>query len=138
MEAQAGGLKWRPRAANLDLAHLPAPVPLYIRRRALIDECPLYVFSPYLGVGVGGGGLSRSLGHKLLLQISSLGCSKIELSEIAFFDTHPIQNYLIFCIKPVYPPFYVFFTLFGCWGGGGVGAPKGSTAQPACAVFQPR
>ena len=47
-----------------------------------------------------------------------------------------IQNHQISYVKHVLAPLYVFFTLFGCWGGGG--APKGSRAQPAYAVYQPR
>ena len=39
-------------------------------------------------------------------------------------------------VKHVLAPFYVFFTLFGCWGGGG--APKGSRAPPTYAVFPPQ
>ena len=38
-------------------------------------------------------------------------------------------------VKHVLDPLYVFFTLFGCWGGG---ALKGYRAQPANAVLQPR
>ena len=46
-----------------------------------------------------------------------------------FFDIVTTYNDEICCVKHVLAPFYVFFTLFGCWGGGG--APKGSRAQPA-------
>ena len=69
-------------------------------------------FSPYLGVG-GGGGLPRGLGHNLLLQFSSLSSSKMEISEIDFFDTLTIQNDLISYVKHVLAPLNVFFTLFG-------------------------
>ena len=82
-------------------------------------------FSAYLGVG-GGGGLPRGLGRNLL----RLNSSKMEISETDFFDTSTIQNDQISLVKHVLAPIYVFFTLFGCWGGGG-GAPKGSRAQPA-------
>ena len=91
-------------------------------------------FSPYLGVG--GGGVPRGLGRNLLMQFSRLNSSKMEISETDFFDTLIIQNDQISHVKHVLAPFYVFFTLFGCWGGGG-GAPKGSRAQPAYAVFPP-
>ena len=59
----------------------------------------------------------------------------IEFSETDFFDTLTVQNDQISYVKHVLAPLYVFFTLFGCWGGGG--APKGSRAQPAYTVFQP-
>ena len=36
-------------------------------------------FSPYLGVGGGGGGLLRGLGYNLLMQFSSFGSSKMVL-----------------------------------------------------------
>ena len=72
-------------------------------------------FSPYLGVG--GGGLPRGLGHNLLMQFSSLGSSKMEFSKTDFFDTLTIQNDQISYVKHVLAHLYVFFTLFGCWGG---------------------
>ena len=80
-------------------------------------------FSPYLGVG-GGGGVPRGLGRNLLMQFSRLNSSKMEISETGFFDTLTIQNDQISHVKHVLAPFYVFFTLFGCWGGGG-GLPRG-------------
>ena len=58
------------------------------------------------------------------------------ISETDFFDTLTIQNDQISHVKHVLAPLYVFFTVFGCWGGGG--APKGSRAQPAYAVFPPQ
>ena len=69
------------------------------------------------------------------MQFSRLNSSKMEISETDFFDTLTIQNDQISHVKHVLSPFYVFFTLFGCWGGG---APKGSRAQPAYAVFPPQ
>ena len=79
-------------------------------------------FSPYLGVG---GGYQGGQGtHNLLVQFSSLGRSKMEISETDFFDTSTIQNDQISYVKHVVAPLYVFFTLFGCWGGGG-GLPRG-------------
>ena len=94
-------------------------------------------FSPYFGGG--GGGLPRGLGRNLLMQFSRLGSSKMEISETDFFDTLTIQSDQISHVKHVLAPFYVFFflTLFGCLGGGG-GAPKGSRAHPAYAVFPPQ
>ena len=91
-------------------------------------------FSPNLGVGGGGGGAPK---YNLLMQFSRLSSSKMEISETDFFDTLTIQNDQISYVKHVLAPVYAFFTLFGCWGGGG-GAPKGSRVQPAHAVFPPQ
>ena len=57
--------------------YLPTYLPLYMFQWTLKDECPLYVFSPYLGVGAGG--LPRGLGHNLLMQFFSLSTSKMVL-----------------------------------------------------------
>ena len=84
----------------------------------------------------GGGGLPRGLGHNLLMQFSRLSGSKMEISETDFFHTLTIQNDQISYVKHALAPFYHFFTLFGCRGGGG--APKGSRAQPPDAVFPPQ
>ena len=78
------------------------------------------------------GGVPRGLGHNLLMRFSNLSSSKMETSETDFFDTLTIQNDQISYAKHVLAPLDVFFTLFGCGGGG---APKGSRAQPAYAVF---
>ena len=59
----------------------------------------------------------------LLVQFSSLGSSKMEISKSDLFDTLTIQNDQISYIQHVLAPLYVFFTLFGCRGGGGL--PKG-------------
>ena len=48
----------------------------------------------------------------------------IEFSETDFFDILTIQNDQISHVKHVLAPFYVFFTVLGCWGGGG-GLPRG-------------
>ena len=53
------------------------------------------------------------------MQFSSLGSSKMEISETDFFDMLTIQNDQLSYVKHVLAPSYVFFTLFGCWGGGG-------------------
>ena len=80
-------------------------------------------FSPYLGVGGGGGGLPRGLGHNLLMQFSRLSSSKMEISKTDFFDIMTIQNDLMSYVKHVLAPLYVFFTLLGvCVGGGGGGS----------------
>ena len=48
------------------------------------------------------------------------------ISETDFFVILTIQNDEISYVKHVLAPFYVFFTLFGCWGpGGGGGVPTG-------------
>ena len=77
-------------------------------------------FSPNLGAGGGGGGAPK---YNLLMQFSRLSSSKMEISETDFFDTLTIQIDQISYVKHVLAPLYVFFTQFGCWGGGG-GAPK--------------
>ena len=64
-------------------------------------------FSPYLGVG-GGGGLPRGPGHNLLMQSSSLGNSKMGNSY------HPQTVNHVFL--------YVFSPYLGVWGGG---VPRG-------------
>ena len=43
--------------------------------------------------------------------------------ETDFFDTLTIQSDQISYVKHVLAPLYVFFTLFGCWGG--LGLPRG-------------
>ena len=58
------------------------------------------------------------------------------LSQTDYFDILTIQNDQISYVNHVLAPLHIFFTLFGCWGGGG--APKGAGAQPAYAVFQPQ
>ena len=60
-------------------------------------------FSPYLGVA-GGGSTKGSRAHNLLMQFSSLGNSKIEISETDFFDTLTIQNDQISYVKHVLAP----------------------------------
>ena len=86
---------------------------------------PLCLFFTLFGGG-GGGGLPN-----LLMQFSSLGNSKMEISETDFFDTLTIQNDQISYVNHVLAPLCVFFTLFGLGGG-----PKGFRAQPAYAVFR--
>ena len=58
------------------------------------------------------------------MQLSSLGSSKMEISETDFLDILTIQNDQISYVKHVLAPLYVFFTLFGCGGGAG-GLPRG-------------
>ena len=59
------------------------------------------------------------------MQFSRLGSSKMEMSKTDFFDTLTIQKDQISYVKHVLAPLYVFFTLFGCWGGGGGRLPRG-------------
>ena len=47
----------------------------------------------------------------------------MEISKTDFFDIMAIHNDQISDVKHVLDPLYVFFTLFGCWGGGGL--PRG-------------
>ena len=61
------------------------------------------------------------------MQFSGLGSSKMEFSEIDFFHTLTIQNDHISYVKHVLAPLHVFFTQFGCVGGGG--GTKGSRAH---------
>ena len=89
--------------------------------------------APLSGLCTRANGLPRGQGHNLLMQFSRLGSSKMEISETDFFDTLTIQNGQISYGKHVLAPLHVFFTLFGCWRGGG--APKGAGVQPAYALF---
>ena len=85
---------------------------------------------------LGGGELPRGLGHDPLVQFSRLGTSETEIFETDFFNALTIPNDQISYVKHVLGPLYMFFTLSSCWKkGGGGGAPKGSRAQPAHAVF---
>ena len=77
---------------------------------------PIWVLGRGAPVSHSGGG---GLGHNLLRQFSSLGSSKMEVSETDFFDTLTIQNDQISYVKHFLAPLHVFFTLFGCGGGGG-------------------
>ena len=61
------------------------------------------------------------------MQFSSLGSSKMEISETDFFDILTIQNDQISYIKHVLAPLHVFFTLFGCGVGGGSQGGWGTT-----------
>ena len=74
---------------------------------------PLYVFFTLLAVGRGGGGggLPRGPGHYLLMQLSGLGSSKMEISETDLFGTLTIQNDQISYVKHVLAPLFVFFRL---------------------------
>ena len=86
---------------------------------------PLCVFFTLFGCFFLGGGVPRGPGHNRLMQFSNLGNSKMESSKTVFFYIPTIQNDQISDVKRVLAPLYVFFALFGYWGGGG-GAPKGT------------
>ena len=74
--------------------------------------------------GGGGGGAPKGLVHNLLMQLFTLGSSKIEVFETCFFDVVTTQNDHPRYVKHVLGRMYMFFTLFGPGGGGG-GLPKG-------------
>ena len=86
-----------------------------------------YMILPYLGItsGGGGGGAPKGLVHNLLMQVFTLGCSKIELFETCFFDVVTTQNDHPRYVKHVLGRMYVFATLFGYQvrGGGGAAHP---------------
>ena len=85
-------------------------------------------FSPYLGVGVGGGGwLPRGLGQNLLMQFSRLRNSKMEISETNFFYTLTIQNDQISYVNHVLAPFMCFSPYLGV---GVWGPPTGASSSP--------
>ena len=95
--------------------------------------------SPYLGIGCGGGrggGSPKGLVHDLLMQLFTLGSSKIVDSETYFLYIATTQNDHPTYVKHVLGSIYVLFTLFGYWvrGGGGVLSQEIGT-QPAHAVF---
>ena len=72
------------------------------------------------------------------MQFSSLGSSNMEISETCFFDTLTIQKDQISLLcKACFSPSLCVFHPIWVLGGGG-GAPKGSGAQPADAVFWPQ
>ena len=80
---------------------------------------PLFMcFSPYLGVFFcgGGGGVPRGLGHNLLMQLSSLCSSKMEISETDFLNILTIHNYQISYVKYVLDPIHVLWTGARGWG----------------------
>ena len=92
--------------------------------------------SPYLGIGCGGegGGSPKGLVHNLLMQLFTLGSSKIVDSETYFSYIVTTQNDHPTYVKHVLGSIYVLFTLFGYWVRGGGGLLRDGT-QPADAVF---
>ena len=88
-------------------------------------------FSHYLGVGAG----VAPKGSRAQLAYAVFPPQQLKMEiflKLIFFDTSTIQNDQISHVKHVLAPFYVFFTLFGCWGGGGGVAPKGPRAHATC------
>ena len=80
MSEGGGGAELRDRPFPL------APRPLYIGLWTVIARYPLYVFFTLFGCFFwGGGGLPRGPGHNPLMQFSSLGNSKTEISKTKFF-----------------------------------------------------
>ena len=59
------------------------------------------------------------------MQFSGLSSSNMKISETDFFHILTIQNDQISYVKHVLAPLHVFFTQFGCVGGGG-GVPRGA------------
>ena len=57
------------------------------------------------------------VGHNLLMQFSTRGSSKMQISETDFFDNLTIHNDKISYVKHVLDILHVFFTPFGCWRG---------------------
>ena len=75
---------------------------------------PVYVSFLLLGCLEQG----KGPGQNLLMQFSTLGSSKMDISQISFFDILTIHNEQIPFVKHVLDPLYVFFALFGCLEGG--------------------
>ena len=89
-------------------------------------------FSPLFGVSRGKGCLPRGPGHSLLVRFSSLGSSKMKISETNFFDFLTILNDKVSYVTHVLVPFCMFFTQSGCLmgvrgGGGGSQGGRGPT-----------
>ena len=79
-------------------------------------------FSPYSGNRLGGGGgVRKGLVHNVLMQLFTLGSSKIEVFETYFFDIVITQNDHPRYVKHVLGRIFLLFTLFGYWAGGGGG-----------------
>ena len=96
-------------------------------------------FSPYLGIGLGGGGgPPKGLVHNLLMQFFTLDSSKIEVFKACFFDIGTTQYDHPSCLKHVLGRIYMFFTLFGYWIGGEVSQGIGTqTAGVSTDQFAP-
>ena len=80
---------------------------------------PLHVFFTQFGCVCGGGGGTKGSRAHNLRSFPASAAQKWKFSETDFFDTLTIQNDQISYVKHVLDPVHVFFTLFGCGGGGG-------------------
>ena len=65
-------------------------------------------------------------------KFSGLGSSKMEISEPDFFDIVTNHNDEISYVMHVVDLHCVFFTVFGCWGGGGGGYQGGCGTTCLC------
>ena len=81
-------------------------------------------------------GLVNGPVHNLLMQVFTLGSSKIEVFETCFFDIVTTQNDISSYAKHVLGRIYVFFILCGYWVRGG-GAPKGRVHNLLMQFFTP-
>ena len=81
-------------------------------------------FSPYLGIGCGGGRTSNGPVHYLLMQFFTVSSSKIEVFGTHFFDIVATPNYHLSYAKHVLGSIYVFFYPFWVLRVGG-GGPNG-------------
>ena len=70
-------------------------------------------------------GAPKGLLHNLLMQVFTLGSSKMEVFETCFFDIVTTHNDHPRYVKHVLGRIYVFFTLFGYQVRECRGAPKG-------------
>ena len=71
--------------------------------------------------------------HNLLMQVFTLGNSKMQVFETHFFDTVITKNDHPRYVKHV----LAVFTLFGYWARGGGGGSNENGTQPAYAHFHP-
>ena len=69
-------------------------------------------------------GLVNGPAHNMLMQFFTPGSSKIEVFETCFYDIVTTKYDHPRYVKHVLGRIYVFFTLFGYWGGGGGGLPR--------------
>ena len=84
-----------------------------------------------------GRGAPKGLLHNLLMQVFTLGSSKMEAFETCFFDIVTTHNDHPRYVKHVLGRIYVFLTLFGYQVRGGGGVSQGIGTQPVYAVFHP-
>ena len=87
----------------------------------------LHVFHPiWVLVGGGGGGSQGNGTQPAYAAFPPWTTPKWKFSKLVFFDIVTTQYDHPSYLKQILGRIWVFFTLFGCWGGGGGGgAPKG-------------